>query len=131
MSEYKRERNSVIELLRIFCILMVVAGHYYAHGVAYALGPLNLENITPRLLALQMVSFGADIANDIFIIITGYYMINSAVKGKKLLQLFGEMMFYAAAIALFFHFTGLKTLSAQDFKELLLPFWSGKNWFVT
>ena len=37
MNEIKKQRNSVIELLRILCILMVIAGHYYAHGVAYAM----------------------------------------------------------------------------------------------
>ena len=131
MSEIKRQRNSAVELLRILCILMVIAGHYYAHGIAYAIGALNLETITPRLLFLQMIAFGADIANDIFVIISGYYMINSVMKGKRILKLFGEMMFYAAAIVLVFHLTGLKSFSPEELKELLLPFWSGENWFVT
>ena len=131
MSEIKRQRNSAVELLRILCILMVIAGHYYAHGIAYAIGSLNLETITPRLLFLQMIAFGADIANDIFVIISGYYMINSVMKGKRILKLFGEMMFYAAAIVLVFHLTGSKSFSPKELKELLLPFWSGENWFVT
>lgn len=131
MNKSTRQRNSVIELIRILCILMVIAGHYCAHGVSYALGPLNLEIITPRLLFLQMITFGADIANDMFIIITGYYMINSSMKGKRILKVFGEMIFYAVLIALTFHFTELKVLSGEAFKKLLLPFWSGENWFVT
>ena len=131
MNKIKPQRNSAVELLRILCILMVIAGHYYAHGIAYAMGAPTLENITPRLLFLQMIAFGADIANDIFVIISGYYMINSVMKGKRILKLFGEMMFYAAVIVLVFHLTGLKTFTPQNLKALLLPFWSGENWFVT
>ena len=127
----KAPRNSVIELLRILCILLVIAGHYYAHGIAYAMAPFGIETFSKRILAMQLISFGADIANDIFVIITGYYMIESVIKGKRVVKLFGEMMFYAAVIALFFHFTSLKILSGEDFKKLLLPFWSGENWFVT
>ena len=131
MSKSKYQRNSVIELIRILCILMVIAGHYSAHGVFYALGSLNLESITPRLLFLQMITFGADIANDMFILITGYYMIGSSMKGKRILKVFGEMIFYAVIIAFTFHFTELKVLSGEALKKLLLPFWSGENWFVT
>ena len=131
MSETKRQRNSVIELLRILCILMVIAGHYYAHGIAYAMAPFGPETYSLRILAMQLISFGADIANDLFVIITGYYMINSTMKGKRIGKLFAEMLFYAWVIVLVFHLTGLKTPTGEALKEALLPFWSGENWFVT
>ncbi len=131
MSETKRQRNSVIELLRILCILMVIAGHYYAHGIAYAMAPFSPENYSLRILALQLISFGADLANDLFVIITGYYMINSAMKGKRIVKLFAEMLFYSWIIVFIFHITGLKVLSGESIKEAVLPFWSGENWFVT
>ena len=131
MSETKQQRNSVIELLRILCILMVIAGHYYAHGIAYAMAPFGPETYSLRILAMQLISFGADIANDLFVIITGYYMINSTMKGKRIGKLFAEMLFYAWVIVLVFHLTGLKTLTGEALKEALLPFWSGENWFVT
>ena len=98
----KTPRNSVIELLRILCILMVIAGHYYAHGIAKGMTPYSLETYSLRILAMQLISFGADIANDLFVIITGYYMINSVMKGKRILKLFAEMLFYAWAIVLVF-----------------------------
>ena len=131
MNTTKQQRNSAIELLRILCILMVIAGHYYAHGIAYAMAPFTPENYSLRILALQLISFGADIANDIFIIITGYYMIHSVMKKTRILKLFGEMIFYAWGIALIFYLTGLEVFTAESLKAALLPFWSGENWFVT
>ena len=110
---------------------MVIAGHYYAHGIAYAMAPFGPETYSLRILAMQLISFGADIANDLFVIITGYYMINSTMKGKRIGKLFAEMLFYAWVIVLVFHLTGLKTLTGEALKEALLPFWSGENWFVT
>ena len=131
MDKTKKQRNSAVELLRILCILMVIAGHYYAHGIAYAMAPFTPENYSLRILAMQLISFGADIANDLFVIITGYYMISSIMKGKRIVKLFAEMLFYAWGILLVFHLTGLKTLSGEALKEAMLPFWSGENWFVT
>lgn len=131
MNQTKQQRNSAVELLRIICILMVIAGHYYAHGIAYAMAPFVPETYSLRILALQLISFGADIANDIFIIITGYYMVHSVMKGSRILKLIGEMLFYAWGIALLFHVTGLETFHAESLKAALLPFWSGENWFVT
>ena len=88
MNEIKKQGNSVVELLRILCILMVIAGHYYAHGIAYAMAPFGPETYSLRILAMQLISFGADIANDLFVIITGFYMINSVMKGKRIFKLF-------------------------------------------
>lgn len=131
MNEIKQQRNSAVELLRILCILLVIAGHYYAHGIAYAMAPFVAETYSLRILVMQLISFGADIANDIFIIITGYYMVNSAIKGKRIIKLIGEMLFYAWGIALLFYTTGLETFTWETLKAVLFPFWSGENWFVT
>lgn len=125
------KRNSAVELLRIFCILMVIAGHYYAHGIAYAMAPFTLETYSFRVLVLQLISFGADIANDIFIMITGYYMIHSEVQGKRILRLIAEMFFYSWAIALVFYGTGMEPFSWEGLIDSLLPIWSGYSWFVT
>lgn len=125
------KRNSAVELLRIFCILMVIAGHYYAHGIAYAMAPFTLETYSFRILILQLISFGADIANDIFIIITGYYMIHSKVSGKRILRLMAEMFFYSWMIALVFYGTGMEPFSWEGVMASLLPIWSGYGWFVT
>lgn len=125
------KRNSAVELLRIFCILMVIAGHYYAHGIAYAMAPFTLETYSFRVLVLQLISFGADIANDIFIMITGYYMIHSEVQGKRILRLIAEMFFYSWAIALIFYGTGMEPFSWEGLIDSLLPIWSGYSWFVT
>lgn len=131
MNEIKKQRNSVIELLRILCILMVIAGHYYTHGIAYRMVPYVYETYSLRILAMQLISFGADIANDLFIIVTGYYMVNSAIKGKRIFKLFAQMLFYAWLIVCVFHITGIHPLVGEPLKKALLPFWSGENWFVT
>lgn len=130
MNTMKQQRNSAVELLRILCILMVIAGHYYAHGVTYAVGTFSVENYSLRILLLQMITFGADIANDVFIIITGYYMIHSAVKGKRIWHLIGEMFFYSWIIALIFYRTGLEPFTMESFRDALFPIWSGQSWFV-
>lgn len=86
------KRNSNIELLRIFAMLMIIAYHIYCHCVNIQLtntnsmtrlgnGLFNTPNFYKKLLILVTVSPIGQIANAIFIIISGFFMVS---KGKNI-----------------------------------------------
>ena len=74
------ERNSSIELLRIVLMFMIIASHYVVHG-GYA--DFAQMNLSWQIMLLQIISFGGNIANDAFILVTGYYLIQSEVKYRR------------------------------------------------
>lgn len=89
----KRERESGIELLRIVCILLIIAQHYVLHG---NYPEVNTVTFSWQCLFLQIVCGGGSMACDVFILITGFYMIDrESVSMKKSVVLIGEMLFYS------------------------------------
>ena len=86
------KRNSNIELLRIVAMIMIIAYHIYYHCVWIQLtdansiarlnnGLFNTPAFYRKLLVLITISPMGPVANTIFIIISGYFMVS---KGKTL-----------------------------------------------
>ena len=70
----KKERNSNIELLRIFAMLMIIADHIFIHGVNGQLNTklFNTPYIYKKLLILVTIAPLGIIGNVIFMIISGF-----------------------------------------------------------
>lgn len=96
------KRNSNIELLRIFAMIMIIAYHIYIHCVYTQLtdansidqlknGLFNTPVFSRKLLILTTISPMGQVGNTIFIVISGYFMVsrgthlNLAKISKKLL----------------------------------------------
>ena len=90
-------RNSNIELLRVLSMLMIVAYHYAIFGF-YA------EDLmfSPNKYFVDVFGMGGKLGTDIFVLISGYYMINSRLTIKKLLSIAGQVWFYTVSIFLVF-----------------------------
>lgn len=66
----KKDRNSNIELLRILCMIAIIIHHSFVHsGIS-----ISIENT--NTLILSIIQILGKTANNIFILTTGYYMIN-------------------------------------------------------
>ena len=122
------QRNSSFELLRIICIFMVIAGHYFTHGnyTEEQLMPLTFNSFYVQSLQLY-----ARLACGVFVMITGYFMCQMRRKEgyyKKIISLLFEMYFYSISslciIVAINHTIPLKLIIQSMF-----PFLWG-NWFV-
>lgn len=117
------DRQSNFELLRILAMLLIVISHYAGHGGF----PIEQE-FTFNKLMLQVVKTGK-ISVDVFVIISGYFLITQNFKLKKLLKLMGEMWFYSVAILIFALAVGLDSVTYKNIIKSLLPF-GMMNWFA-
>ena len=92
------QRKSNFELLRIISMLMIVAHHLAIHsGLYFPQIPITMN----RIFAL-LVLMGGKIGVNIFVLISGYFLINSNFKIKKLLKLWLQVMFYSISIYVLF-----------------------------
>ena len=66
------QRNSRLELLRILCMLMIVAYHYSIYGF-YSDDVLFSSNKT----LIELLSLGGETGVSVFVLISGYYMVSS------------------------------------------------------
>lgn len=120
-----KARNSSIELLRILAMLFIVLGHYW-HG------PAEISDVTVTVNKLFMeVTKTGDLGVDIFIIISGYFLINSNFKLNKLIKLIAQVFTYSFLIYLVFVFTGKEPFELKTFITVLFPTTTVQYWFFT
>ena len=87
----KVSRNTVFEILKIVCIIAIIAHHYVVHGAidihtsAFTFNEIFMDivgNSFPHVTILMMIS--------------GYFLIDSTkVKWKKFFELFIEAIFFS------------------------------------
>lgn len=125
----KEKRNSSFELLRIICIVLIIAGHYYTHG------DYTKENLLPlsfNSVYVQTLQLYARIACSVFVLITGYFMSNMvSYHGvyKKIISLVIEMYFYSIISIIIFLLVSHGKITINLIIQAAFPFLWG-NWFV-
>jgi surface polysaccharide O-acyltransferase-like enzyme len=117
------ERNSNIELFRIVCMLMIVAGHIInSHSTTY-----SLQN--PDELIKLFFSGGFLVAVNAFILISGYFGIR--LRRERLISLIVQVLFYSVGLWLISMAVGWHTFSPKKDFQLLIPILTKQYWFVT
>lgn len=116
-------RQSNIELLRVISMLMVVLGHYY---VLSYFG--NINTVSFNLVGMQFLGAWSKVAVDIFVIITGYFLVNQTFRWKKVLKLLSCTYFWGIIVLLLGFALGLSIKTDYIYKSLfpLTPL----NWFA-
>lgn len=120
----KKERNSSLELLRIISILLIILHHFAIHR------DYNNQTISNRLF-LDLAIIGGKVGVTIFILITGYYMIENKWSLKKVIKIILETLFYTVGITITFYLSGYLTLTKEIIYISLTPIIHSTYWFVT
>ena len=124
MEKYKT-RNSNIELLRIFMMISIILHHSIAHS---SISFSQINNINFNIMYILQVL--GKVANNVFIIITGYYMVNKKIKLRSIIKLFLETIFYSYFILiLYLLFT--KEINIDLIIYSIFPILTNVNWFIT
>jgi len=121
-------RKSNIELLRIFSMLLIVMHHYSVHG-GFNLYSNNI--VTINKIIIQFLSAGGKLGVDCFILITGYFMINSSISAKKVFKLLFEISFYSVTIYILFNIFGYINFDMKAAIKSFFPTIFGMYWFAT
>lgn len=84
----KKERSSNIELLRIFAILLIIAFHYAFKGGFW------FETVTVNKMIINVATMFGELGVNLFVLITGYFMINGTFRWKKVVYMMVQVQFY-------------------------------------
>ena len=110
----KMRRDSNIELLRIVSMLGIVLFHFYYHGDFPISPDFFLKNLT-----MQMIGCGGKIGVDIFVLISGYFLVGQRFKPLKILRFLSCTFFWGLAILFFaFHILHIPVPEAMIAKSL-------------
>lgn len=101
----RSDRSSNIELLRIVCMLLLIAHHSIVHG-----GALSIENCTNKWIGLLFVPVGK-ICFDAFVAISAWYTVDSKFKASRFFRIWFQILFYNIV------FTGLTALLGNGYAQ--------------
>jgi len=130
MSDEKRLAN--FELLRLIAMLMVIALHYFYYS---GMLPTLIDHLEGQhILALILESF-CIVAVNVFVMISGYFMVLSRFKFRRFFRLVCQVLFYTLLIPLVLSIFGLPVIAEQDglygMILYLLPISTVHYWFIT
>ena len=110
MVKKNKMRDSNFEVLRIIAMLMIIAHHIFFHVIKYQLsdkyiyGAFEMFNnpvFYKRLSILEIASISGKIANALFILISGYYMVGkNKIDVKKIIKKLLSQVLFASIVLL-------------------------------
>ena len=121
------KHNNGIALLRIVAIFWIILFHYADHGNVGIVQP----EITFNWLLLAICFAGGGTGNCIFVIITGYLMVNKKFAFKRIVKLWLEVMFYSVVIAIICYYRGIDTYSRESIIKAVFPITYNQYWYMS
>lgn len=123
--ENKKERNSSLELLRIICMIFIILHHYAVHSGF----TITCDSISFNSVMIKMMSIGGEMACNIFILISGYFLIESKFSLKRLLKLIIKMCTISFSIYIALYAFGLIEFNLKELIRITQTFLYGP-WFI-
>jgi surface polysaccharide O-acyltransferase-like enzyme len=127
VSENSSGRMINLETLRLISIIMVISLHYLGHGKVLA----NLEFPSANYFIFWFIESASYVSVNIFVLISGYFMVESQAKVKKLVRLYLQILFYSIGIYILFLLLGLQEVSLIDVAYYVFPVTTNRYWFAT
>ncbi len=124
----KLKRNSTVEFLRILAMIFIVCSHYSVHG---GIDNTKLFYVNPLNAVILQVAVLGNLGVDIFVIITGYYLVNKKWAVKRVLRILFQVWSYSVVIYFVLLALGEVELSRETLLRALCPTLTGQYWFFT
>lgn len=121
-------RKSNIELLRIISMVMIIAHHIGVHsGFEFATNSVSFNE-----LWILFLKIGGKIGVNIFVLISGYFLINAkTLKISKVLKFWIQIFTYSLSIYLIFVVCGMEPFGIKTLIKNGLPITYSKWWFAS
>lgn len=127
----KRQAN--FELLRVVAMLMIISLHYLVKGgIAVAFPFAAGEN--PAGAFAWLIEAFCIVAVNCYVLISGYFLAESAWKPGRVISLLLQVLFYSLLIPVFLLLTGtvsMADLSVYDWIGFAFPLGTEHYWFAT
>ena len=107
-------------------MLLIITNHYGIHGSITILDPTAF---TINQYIIQFITSFGKVGSNLFVLITGYFLINTKPSIKKVIPVLTRLYFYAILILIIFKFTGLANITKVDLMFTVFTIFYG-NWFI-
>lgn len=122
----KKNRNSGIELLRIFAILMVLCLHRAGNGTLQSAPKYSVS-----YYVLWFIQTAGYKAVDIFFLISGFFGIKQQLKAEKILKMECKVLTYFLPVYFLAVAVGYIPFSGRELLRGFFPWIGGHYWYYT
>lgn len=124
----QRARSSNLELLRIFAMVIIIMSHYSTHGAV----DRTAAEFSFNKIVLQMMPFGGNLGNYLFLLISGYFLVGSQFRFKKLCKLILQVFMYSMlALLVQLAVGGSASIGLKALVKSFFPVIFGSYWFIS
>lgn len=123
---FSNTRNYSLDLLRIISMWMIVFWHVLGHG-----GVMEQTN-SAFYYGLLLLWNACSIPVNLYVLISGYFLVTQKFRPSKLLRLYIEVVFYCLIWYGYALFSGREAFSVSNFVfSVFFPFTNGQYWFLS
>lgn len=120
------QRNIGLYVLRILSIALITARHFLGYsGMIDTIGFSSVNGIITHILNVF-----CGCAVNIFVLISGYFLVESTFRIHKAVRIWAETFFYSVAMFLISFILGLNKASASSVVFSFLPILTRHYWFA-
>lgn len=123
--ESKRQRNSNIEFLRMFCMFIIII----QHAVFYS-GCVNID-CSINQYWVNFFYIGGKLGSNCFLFVSAYYLVGRPFRFKGILKTHNSMWFYSIIFFILNYFVGFREYRFVDVAETLFPMFYQSYWFCS
>lgn len=130
-TEGKRQAN--FELLRMVAMFMIISLHYLVKGWVATPFPFAVKENPVGVLAWLVEAF-CIVAVNCYVLISGYFLVESAWKPGRALSLLAQVLFYSLLIPIALVLAGVVSWGDMDLYNWIgfaIPFGTEHYWFAT
>lgn len=129
-----KSRNSSVELIKIFAILMIVLSHStpdYADKTSESYVNLSCASSNLQILIAVIIGILGQVGNCIFIVCSSYFLVDCYhVNTKKILSVIIDTVLISIIFLLIFMVCGYE-LELKEIIKQLFPILFQNNWYIT
>lgn len=118
-------RATNFEILRIISMLLIVTGHSITHG-GFTEIPLTINGMMAVVLTQ-----GARIGIDIFILLSGYFSVKKTASNRKIKKLYIQIWTYSVLVTGSMMVFGIIPVGLKTVISMVLPISTSQYWFAT
>ena len=121
-------RDANLDLLRIISMLLIIFLHSIDHS-----GVLEQADVCGgETYAYVRFTYAlCQVCVNCYVMLSGYYLLNSKFRVHKLVALWMEVVFYSFVLRALFMITGQHAFSIVSLLSCFVPVLTGRYWFIT
>ncbi|MBO4931924.1 MAG: hypothetical protein J6I42_07045 [Clostridia bacterium] len=127
MSQKPQSRVPGADLLRIVTMLMILTSHFFVHGGVLG----RLKPGTTYFYVCWIIEACCYVMVNCYALITGYFQSRTDFKLKKLLLLWGQIVFLSGGLYLILCIAGRVEFGWLAFLQAAFPITQKRYWFAT